>query len=218
MTLIREFQIDAGNDQLSQPTPFRFLLHNGTQGGSFVNSNFPLPSTIPTTFQHSPFPLLEGVGASSPPSEEDGETHGLDQLGSDADADGINGSLLSKDLRDVLCVSKSIVSLTLSLPLMHSVGRTKRTYTGSSSSEEDQTTQVGSALVAQGTSGIDEGADAVTLQRGADERGAPGEGGAAGLLGAGELLLGVGGLGALVGGAEQRGEDGELNTVVEGGA
>ena len=52
----------------------------------------------------------------------------------------------------------------------------------------------------------------------ADERRAPGDGGGRGLLRASELLLRVGGLGALVGGAEDGAEDGELNAVVEDGA
>lgn len=47
-------------------------------------------------------PLLKGVGSGSPPSEEDGETEGLNELGSQADADGVERSLLNEDLRDVL--------------------------------------------------------------------------------------------------------------------
>ena len=94
----------------------------------------------------------------------------------------------------------------------------KATYTGSSSSSEDQTTEVGSALVAQRSSGIDESADAVALQGRADESGAPGGDGVGGLLGLDELLLGVGELGAVVGLAEERAQHGELDAVVEEGA
>ena len=92
------------------------------------------------------------------------------------------------------------------------------TYTGSSSSSEDQTTEVSSALVAQGASSVDEGTNTIALKGGTDERGTPGNGSAVGLLGLEELLLGVSALGALVSGAEQRRQDGELNTVVEDGA
>lgn len=96
------------------------------------------------------------------------------------------------------------------------IGRS--TYTRSSSSKENQASQIRSTLVAQRAGGIDQGRDAVALQGGADDRGAPGHGGAAGLLGADELLLGVGELGALVGGAQDGGEHDQLDAVVEGGA
>jgi hypothetical protein len=39
---------------------------------------------------------------------------------------------------------------------------------------EDEPAEVGGALVAQGGRGVDEGADAVALEGGADEGGAPG--------------------------------------------
>lgn len=94
-------------------------------------------------------------------------------------------------------------------------GGRSETYTGSSSGSEDETAEVGSALVAQGASGVDESSDTVGLETSADERSAPGNGSAAGLLGLEELLLGVGGLGALEGLAEEGGEDGELDAVVE---
>lgn len=90
-----------------------------------------------------------------------------------------------------------------------------QTYTRSSSSSKDQTTQVRSALVAQGACGINESSNTITLEGRADERGAPGNGGTAGLLGLDELLLGVGRLSALVGLAEDGTQDGQLNAVVE---
>ena len=92
------------------------------------------------------------------------------------------------------------------------------TYTGSSGSSEDETTEVGSALVAQGTSGVDESADTVALESRADKGGAPGDGGRGRLLGLDELLLGVGELGALVGLAEDGAQDRKLDAVVEEGA
>lgn len=72
--------------------------------------------------------------------------------------------------------------------------------------------------MAQGARGIEQSAHAVALQGRTDERGAPGDGGAAGLAGADELLLCVGGLCALVGLAEDGGEDDEVDAVVEEGA
>ncbi|KAG7054742.1 hypothetical protein JMJ77_0007217 [Colletotrichum scovillei] len=47
-------------------------------------------------------PLVEGVGAGSPPGEEDRQTDSLNNLGQDADANGVDGALLNKDLGDVL--------------------------------------------------------------------------------------------------------------------
>jgi hypothetical protein len=53
-------------------------------------------------------PLVgERVGASSPPGEEDGETNGLEGLGSDSDANGVEGTTL----RDGL--DKDLYALTL---------------------------------------------------------------------------------------------------------
>lgn len=72
--------------------------------------------------------------------------------------------------------------------------------------------------MAQGAGGVEQGAHAVALQGGADKRGAPGDGGAAGLAGVDELLLGVGGLCAVIGLAEDGGEDDEVDAVVEGSA
>lgn len=46
--------------------------------------------------------LLKRVGSGSPPGEEDGETEGLNELGSQADADGVERSLLYEDLSNVL--------------------------------------------------------------------------------------------------------------------
>jgi hypothetical protein len=96
--------------------------------------------------------------------------------------------------------------------------RITMTYTGSSGSGKDETTEVGSALVAQSTSGVDKGADTIALESRADKGGAPGDGGRGRLLGLDELLLGVGELGALVGLAEDGAQDRELDAVVEEGA
>ena len=93
-----------------------------------------------------------------------------------------------------------------------------KTYRRSRGGGKDQSTQVRSALVAEGAGGVEQSTDAVALQGRADERGAPGDGGAAGLAGADELLLGVGGLCAVVRLAEDGGEDDEVDAVVEEGA
>lgn len=75
------------------------------------------------------------------------------------------------------------------------------------SGHEDETAEVSGTLVAQRPRGVDQGANAVALEGGADQGGAPGAGGRRGLLRAEELLAGVGDLGALVGLAEERGEN-----------
>lgn len=57
--------------------------------------------------------LVKGVGASSPPGEEDGQADRLEQLGGDADADGVEGPLFAEDLgeelREVRCQSSNIL-------------------------------------------------------------------------------------------------------------
>ena len=140
--------------------------------------------------RHSPH-LVEGVGPGPPPGQEDGQANRLKDLGRGVDADGVEGPLLGEELDE---------------------------DTRGGGGGEDEAAQVGGSLVAQGAGGVDEGADAVALKGGADEAGAPGDGGTGGLLGAEELLLGVGLLGALVGLAEERREDGQLDAVVEEGA
>jgi hypothetical protein len=78
--------------------------------------------------------------------------------------------------------------------------------------------EIGSTLVAQRPRGIDQGANAITLEGRANKRGAPGNGSATGLLGLDKLFLGVGLLGALVGLAKDGAKNSELDAVVEKGA
>ena len=85
---------------------------------------------------------------------------------------------------------------------------TRETYTGTSRSEEDQATEVGSTLVAESTSGIDQSTNTIGLETGTDERRAPRSGSSSGLAGLEELILGVSGLRTLIGVTEERGEDG----------
>lgn len=82
------------------------------------------------------------------------------------------------------------------------------TYGRSRCGQEDETAKIRSPLISEGSGSVDQGADTITLEGGADEGGAPGDGGGGSLAGSEELLLGVGGLGALVGLAEERAEDG----------
>ena len=46
--------------------------------------------------------LVEGVGPGSPPGEEHGQAHRLEQLGGDTDTDGIEGALLGEGLGEEL--------------------------------------------------------------------------------------------------------------------
>ena len=92
------------------------------------------------------------------------------------------------------------------------------THRWSRAGEQNQRAEVGGALVAKRAGGIEERADAVGLDGGADERGAPCSASRCSLLGLEELLAGVGLLGAAVGVAEDRAEDGERGGVVEDGA
>ena len=89
------------------------------------------------------------------------------------------------------------------------------TYAWSGARKEDQAAEVGGALVAEGASGIDQSSDTVGLDGRADDRSSPAGGSGGGLSGLEELLLAVGGLGAVVGVTEERCEDGEGGGLVE---
>ena len=82
----------------------------------------------------------------------------------------------------------------------------QKTHSRSRGGEEDQAAEVGGALVAEGAGGVDEGADAVGLQRGAHERRAPGRGGRRRLPRPQELLLRVRRLRPLVRLSQKRSE------------
>ena len=84
--------------------------------------------------------------------------------------------------------------------------------------EEDQTTEIGGALVRQCASCVDQSANTVGLNGRANERGTPRSGSRSGLLGLEEFLLGVSRLGLSVDITEQWAEDGERGDVVENGA
>lgn len=103
---------------------------------------------------------------------------------------------------------------------MHVSARRARvwTYAWSGASEEDQAAEVGSALVAEGASGIDQSSNTVRLDGATDQGRSPSGGSAGGLLGFEEFFLGVGGLGAVVGVTEDRAEDGERDGVIEDSA
>jgi uncharacterized membrane protein len=80
-----------------------------------------------------------------------------------------------------------------------SAAKWEKTYSWSRSGHEDNTAKVGSSLIAEGAGSVDQGADAVGLEGRANERGTPGDGSRASLLGSEELFLGVGNLSSLVG-------------------
>jgi hypothetical protein len=123
---------------------------------------------------------VERVGSRAPPGEEQAESHSLHDLGNSADGDGVDGTSLGEELGE---------------------------EGGSRRGGEDETTEVRGALVAESTSSVDESTNTVGLKRGSNQRGTPGDGSRGGLLGLEELLLGVGELGALVGLAEDGGQD-----------
>lgn len=94
----------------------------------------------------------------------------------------------------------------------------QKTYAGSRRRRKDESAQIRRALVAQRARGIEQRTYAVALQGRAHKGRAPGDGRATGLARADKLLLGVGGLGAVVGLAEDGREDDEVDAVVEEGA
>lgn len=89
------------------------------------------------------------------------------------------------------------------------------TYTGSRAGEEDQRSEVCGALVAQGAGGVDQSSDTVGLDGTADEGASPCGGGTGSLLGLDKLLFRVGGLGAVIGVAEDRGQNAQGSCVGE---
>ena len=90
------------------------------------------------------------------------------------------------------------------------------TYRGSSGSEEDQGAEVSSSLVGKGAGSIDESANTVRLDSGANDGAAPRGSGGSSLLGVEVLLLRVGLLCATVGITENWAKNGKGNSVVEG--
>lgn len=93
--------------------------------------------------------------------------------------------------------------------------RRSETYRRRRSSHEDQPAKISSSLVAHSPSSIDQSTDTVRLKSGAAERGAVKGQSGGGLLRLEELLLAVGGLGPVVGVAEDGREDGERGGVGE---
>jgi hypothetical protein len=93
-----------------------------------------------------------------------------------------------------------------------------KTYARSRASEENQGAHVRRTLVAQHTRGHKQSADTIGLQGATSKGRSPGCGSAGSLLRLGKLLLRVGGLGAVVGVAEDGSEDGKGDEVGVGGA
>jgi len=85
--------------------------------------------------------LVKGVGPGAPPGHEHAQSDSLEDLGGEADTDGVERPPLAEDLDQ---------------------------EAGSGGGGEDQAAEVGSALVAQGAGGVDEGADTVGLKGRAD--------------------------------------------------
>jgi hypothetical protein len=92
------------------------------------------------------------------------------------------------------------------------------TYGRSSGGEEDQGTEVSSALVGEGTGGVDQSTNTVRLDGRADNGATPRSGGGGSLLAVEVLLLGVGLLRAAVCVTEDGTEDSQGDGVVEGRA
>lgn len=94
----------------------------------------------------------------------------------------------------------------------------QETYRRGSRSHEDERAKVSSALVAERACRVDQGSNTIRLDRGADERRAPGRSRSGSFLGLEELFFGVGFLGTAVGLAEEGSHDGEGGDMVEDGA
>lgn len=93
----------------------------------------------------------------------------------------------------------------------------KVTYAGGRASEENQSAEIGSTLVAESTSGVDQGSHTVGLDGAADKGATPRSRCASSLLRLDELLLRVGRLSAVVGVTEDRGKNTQRRRVGEEG-
>lgn len=77
--------LDLGNDHA--------IVHRSRETSQLIT---------PGEWLNHPNSLLEWVGAGSPPGEEQSKANCLGNLCEDADADGLEGSLLCDDLAEVL--------------------------------------------------------------------------------------------------------------------
>ncbi len=141
--------------------------------------------------------LVEWVGSGAPVGQEQAEANSLKDTADNTDSNQVKRSLFADDLSNEL--DEGSVKIRME--------RMDCTYTWTSGSEEDQATEVGSPLVAQSTSSIEQSAYTVRLETRADDRRAPAGSCGCRLLGLEELLLGVSCLSAVVGIAKQRSED-----------
>lgn len=148
------------------------------------------------------------MSASAPPGQEQAETNSLEHPGDSADRHGIKRPLLGKDLADKL-------QPWLANELIRMPSRGNKTYAGGRASEEDQGAKVSSTLVTESTGGVDQGSHTVGLYGTADKGTTPCSCGTSSFLRLDELLLRVGSLGAVVGVAEDRGENTQRGCVGE---
>ena len=94
----------------------------------------------------------------------------------------------------------------------------EKTYAWSSTSHKDQSTKVRGTFSRHGTIDSQKSSDTISLEGGPSQRRAPSGSGTGGLTRLEEFLLGVGGLGFLVGVAEDGGQDCQAGAVGEDGA
>lgn len=89
------------------------------------------------------------------------------------------------------------------------------TNSRSRASHEDESTEVGSTLVAERASGVDQGTNTIGLDTSTDKRATPRCGGGGGLLGLEELLARVGALSSVICLAEERCKHGQGGSMRE---
>ena len=152
--------------------------------------------------------LVEWVGASSPPGEEQTKADCLEDTSESADGHGIHRTSLGENLRDNLVTFISILHISY----------VDVTYTWCRAGHEDQATEISGSLVAQGTCCVDEGSDTIRLNGAANNGSTPGSGGTSSLLALEKLFLGICSLSTVVGVTEHRSKYGERCGVVEDGA
>ena len=113
----------------------------------------------PPTLDCEKVHLVEWVGSGAPVGQEQAEANSLKDTADNTDSNQVKRSLFADDLSNEL--DEGSVKIRME--------RMDCTYTWTSGSEEDQAAEVGSPLVAQSTSSIEQSAYTVRLETRADD-------------------------------------------------
>jgi hypothetical protein len=94
----------------------------------------------------------------------------------------------------------------------------EKTYTGGGAGEENQATEVGCSFITKGASRINQGRNSISLHGTPNDGATPSCRSSSRLLRSNKFLLRVGGLGAVICIAKDRGQDAQRRSVVKYGS